>query len=102
VGVPRAPERRGVGQPAARLVDLRGGENLLLAARPRGIGGVLTSFYLGHEDEVRELLGLPADAATMALVPLGYPVRGRWAQPRRRPVEDVVHWERWGTLRDRG
>lgn len=76
-------------------------QNLLLAARAHGIGGVLTSFYLGHEAEVRELLGLPADAATMALVPLGYPERGRWAQPRRRPVADVVHWGRWDAHRGR-
>src|SRR6185312_1892922 len=71
-------------------------QQLLLAARAHGIGGVLTSFHLGHEQEVDELLGLPPDAATMGLVPLGYPARGRWAQPRRRPVEDVVHWGRWG------
>jgi nitroreductase len=76
-------------------------QNLLLAARTYGIGGVLTSLYLGHEAEVRELLELPPDAATMGLVPLGYPARGRWAQPRRLPVEDVVHWERWGTRRER-
>jgi nitroreductase len=71
-------------------------QHLLLAARAYGIGGVLTTFHTAHEDEVRELLGLPDDAATMALVPLGYPARGRWAQPKRRPVEEVVHWERWG------
>ncbi|SDH65933.1 nitroreductase family protein [Pseudonocardia oroxyli] len=76
-------------------------QNLLLAARAHGIGGVLTSFHLTHEEEVKELLGLPADAATMGLVPLGYPARGRWSQPRRRPVGEVVHWERWGEQRDR-
>jgi nitroreductase len=77
-------------------------QQLLLAARAYGIGGVLTSFHLTHEAEVDELLGLPADAATMGLVPLGYPARGRWAQPRRRPVEEVVHWGRWGGTRVRG
>ena len=40
--------------------------------------------------------GLPPDALTMALIPMGYPASGRWAQPRRRPVEDVVHWNHWG------
>ena len=76
-------------------------QQLLLAARAYGIGGVLTSFHLTHEQEVNELLGLPADAATMGLVPLGYPARGRWAQPRRQPVDEVVHWERWGETRAR-
>jgi nitroreductase len=37
----------------------------------------------------------------MALIPLGYPSKGRWAQPRRRPVEEVVHWGHWGDKRAR-
>ena len=70
-------------------------QNLMLAARAHGIGATLTSLYAGHEDEVRELLGLPDDAKTMGLIPLGYPAQGRWAEPKRRPVEEVVHWGQW-------
>ena len=77
-------------------------QQLLLAARAHGIGGVLTSLYLGAEAQVDELLGLPDDAATMGLIPLGYPARGRWSRPRRRPVEEVVHWERWDATRSGG
>jgi nitroreductase len=76
-------------------------QQLCLAARAYGIGTSLTTLYGGHEDELRELLGLPADALTMALIPLGYPARGRWAEPRRRPVDEVVHWNRWGATHDR-
>ena len=76
-------------------------QQLCLAARAYGVGTSLTTLYGGHEDELRELLGLPADALTMALIPMGYPPRGRWAEPKRRPVEEVVHWDRWGAIRDR-
>ena len=76
-------------------------QQLCLAARAYGIGTSLTTLYGGHEDELRELLGLPPDALTMALIPMGYPARGRWAEPRRRPVEEVVHWNRWGATRGR-
>lgn len=76
-------------------------QQLCLAARAHGIGTSLTTLYGGHEEELRELLGLPPDALTMALIPMGYPARGRWAQPRRRPVEEVVHWNRWGARRSR-
>jgi nitroreductase len=51
---------------------------------------------------VRKLLGLPDDALTMALIPRGYPARGRWKQPSRGPLEEVVHWDRWGAARERG
>jgi nitroreductase len=71
-------------------------QHLCLAARAYGIGSTLTTLYSGHEEDVRELLGLPADALTMGLIPLGYPSRGRWAEPKRRPLEEVVHWEKWG------
>ena len=74
-------------------------QQLCLAARAYGIGTSLTTLYYGHEDELRELLGLPADALTMALIPMGYPAKGRWAEPKRRPVEEVVHWNRWGATR---
>ena len=76
-------------------------QQLCLAARAYGIGTSLTTLYGGHEDELRELLGLPADALTMALIPMGYPAQGRWAEPKRRPVEEVVHWNRWGATHDR-
>ena len=74
-------------------------QQLILAARAYGIGTTLTSLYVGHEDDVRELLGLPEDALTIALLPLGYALRGRWAEPKRQPVEAVVHWGRWGNTR---
>jgi len=70
-------------------------QQLMLAARAYGIGSTLTTLYSGHEAEVRELLGLPEDALTMALIPLGYPSRGRWAQPKRRPLDEVVFYDRY-------
>jgi nitroreductase len=70
-------------------------QQLMLAARAYGIGATLTTLYSGHEAEVRELLGLPDNAITMALIPLGYPNRGRWAQPKRRPLDEVVFWDRY-------
>lgn len=74
-------------------------QHLILAARAYGIGATLTTLHTGHEDEVRRLLGLPDDALTMALIPLGYPVRGRWSEPRRRPLAEVVHFNRFGEQR---
>ncbi|MFF5081428.1 nitroreductase family protein [Actinoplanes sp. NPDC000266] len=72
-------------------------QQLMLAARAYGIGSTLTTLYMGHEKDVRELLGLPEDALTMALIPLGYPARGKWSQPKRRPLDEVVFEERYRT-----
>jgi nitroreductase len=76
-------------------------QNLLLAARKHGIGGTLTMLHHHHEDDVARLLGLPQGAATVALIPLGYPDGVRFSTPRRRSVETVTHWERWGRQKSR-
>jgi nitroreductase len=76
-------------------------QQLILAARAFGVGTSLTMLYAGHEDELRGLLGLPDDALTMGLLPWAIPHKAAGRSPKRRPVEEVVHWNRWGTTRDR-
>lgn len=72
-------------------------QNLMLAARERGLGSTLTTLHKAADDEVNELLGLPDGVETIALIPIGYPVSdGVWERPKRRkPVEDVMHRDRW-------
>ncbi|MBH77446.1 MAG: nitroreductase [Dehalococcoidia bacterium] len=74
-------------------------QNLALAARAYGIGAPLTTFGTGPE--LDKLLDLPEGAASMAIIPLGYPVKGRFSQPRRMPVEQVVHFDTWGSHKGR-
>ena len=50
---------------------------------------------LFSKDEAKELLGIPSEAMIMALVPMGYPSKGRWSQPRRNNVETVTFWDGW-------
>jgi nitroreductase len=75
-------------------------QNLMLAARKYGLGSTLTMLHRRREADVARLLGFPRDVVTVALIPIGYPERA-FSTPRRRPVEEVVHWERWGAHRDR-
>lgn len=70
-------------------------QNVLLAARACGLGGCLTTAHLIHEDEIKSILGIPAQASTFALIPLGYP-QTDFGRVRRNPVEDVSYADRWG------
>jgi len=70
-------------------------QNLLLAARARGIGGCLTTIHLFREAQVKAALGIPEDVDTYALIPLGHP-RDNFGPLRRRPVEEVTFLDRWG------
>lgn len=74
-------------------------QNLALAARAYGIGAPLTTFGTGPK--LDELLELPEGSTAVAIVPLGYPIRGRFSQPRRMPVEQVVHFDTWGNQQER-
>jgi nitroreductase len=48
--------------------------SILLAARARGLGGVLTTFLSRAEADAAPILGLPVDHALVATIFLGYPV----------------------------
>lgn len=71
-------------------------QNLLLAARALGYGGVLTGFHYPVEASLRTLLGLPDEAAIMATITLGRPEGGGHGPVRRRPMSELVFGDRWG------
>jgi len=76
---------------------------LLLAAVDEGLGAGLFGLYPPENNaRLRELLGMPADLEIVGVVTVGHPApepnRERIKQTirtRRRPLEDVVRWERW-------
>ena len=70
-------------------------QNLLLAARALGYGGVITGFHAAVDDELRRLLDLPDEATIAATITLGRPV-GHHGPVRRRPLPELVFEERWG------
>src|SRR3954452_970413 len=70
-------------------------QNLLLAARALGYGGVLTMWHYFVERELRDLLEIPDDVAIAATIALGRP-EGHHGPVRRRPLGEVVFDDGWG------
>ena len=70
-------------------------QNLLLAARALGYGGVLTGFQGLVEDDLRSLLALPDEVALSATITLGRPA-GVHGPVRRRPMDELVFGDTWG------
>ena len=70
-------------------------QNLMLAARALGIGSCLTTIHRYRDGQVKELLGIPSDVETVALIPLGFPL-GKFGRPPRRPVSEVTFADAWG------
>jgi len=74
-------------------------QNLLLAARALGYGGVLTMWHSPVEAELRSVCGIPDDHAIAAVIPLGRP-QGGHGPVRRRPIEELVFDGAWGHTAD--
>ncbi len=51
-------------------------QNTMLACREEGLGCTLTTLHCLQEPKVQEALDIPADWATLAMVPIGYPLGG--------------------------
>jgi nitroreductase len=69
-------------------------ENLLLAARALGYGGVMTGWHRAVEPELRELLGIPEGVLLAATITLGVP-QGHHGPVRRRPLAERIFDDAW-------
>ena len=69
-------------------------QNLLLAARALGYGGVLTGWHFAVEAELKELLGVPEEVFLAATITIGRPA-GHHGPVRRRPLTELVYGEAW-------
>jgi nitroreductase len=97
------------GDDVATLIDEgRLMQNLMLAAWAHGVGSCIASIYpADNQQRARELLGIPKDRRLLTMLSIGYPSGPEALRlpenapiPRgRRPIADLVSWERFGTSR---
>jgi nitroreductase len=71
-------------------------QNMLLAAHALGLGSTLTTLPALGGDELGGLLDLPPEVVPVAVVPLGH-LPALLAPPRRRPLAEKAHLNRYGT-----
>lgn len=70
-------------------------ENMLLASTALGYGSCwLEGYTLPREDELKAFLGVPDDKRLLSLVPIGVPVE--WPTREKKPLQDVLYWEKYG------
>ena len=69
-------------------------ENMLLASTALGYGSCwVEGDALPHEEDFKVLLGVPKGKRLLALIPVGVPET--WPTVEKRPLEDVLHWEKY-------
>ncbi len=70
-------------------------QNIMLACRALGLGTVLTTLHALYEDEMKQVLGLPPEYSTFALLPIGYPT-DKFGPVKRKPITQVAYRDRYG------
>lgn len=71
-------------------------QNVLLAARALGYGGVLTGFHTFVDAELKALLSIPEDVFIAASITLGRP-EGSHGPVRRSPMGELIYGDTWGS-----
>ena len=75
-------------------------QNAMLACVQEGLGCTLTTLHCLREDEVKAALGIPAEWATVAMVPIGYPVGTGHGPITRQPPSAMAYRDRFGAAWD--
>src|SRR6516165_300723 len=70
--------------------------SFFLALRSRGLGAAWTSIHLRFEKEAAALLGIPYQTHTQGgLFPIAHTKGTSFHPASRRPLSEIIHWERW-------
>jgi nitroreductase len=69
--------------------------SMMLALRSRGLGSSLTTLHLKDASEIGELLGIPATATQLALLPIGWYTGTSFQRVKRPAAEHVTYWNAW-------
>jgi nitroreductase len=67
-----------------------------LALHSRGLGSVLTTAHQADQPAMAEILGIPASWDQTCLIPVAHTTGGDFHRSPRRPVDDVIVWNRAG------
>ncbi len=70
-------------------------QSMILTAWAEGVGSNWAGF--GQLDDVRKMVGLPSAYEVLAVVPFGYPKKPVKGNKKRKPFDEVVSAERFGT-----
>ncbi len=66
-----------------------------LALRARGLGSVYTTLHLNCVEEAANLLDIPDDIKQAGLLPVAYTLGTDFKPAKRRPLNEVLHWNGW-------
>lgn len=93
-------KHRSVGRPQISVSSFYGSvypavQNLLLECRAVGLGASLQTLPIWLTPVASRILGLPRNLRPVCVIPIGW-AKGRYGPTTRRPIDEVVHIDRYG------
>ena len=93
------PSNEGVGSDVAYYGSiLPAAWSLMLTLRARGIGATWTSLLSSRQQEVADVLAMPAGTVQTVMLPVGYTKGATLRRAARQPANSVTYFNRWGEL----
>lgn len=68
-------------------------QTLMLATRALGLGTVFVGVF--DEEKLRSILNIPQNIRIVGLFPIGYPLEEKKEGPPRKPLNEIVFYEKW-------
>jgi nitroreductase len=68
-------------------------EHLILAATAEGLATCWIGWF--NELKIKEILNIPDEYKVMGITPLGYPLKAKGEITERKPLEKIVHYEKF-------
>ena len=73
--------------------------SLMLGLRARGVGSAWTTAHLVYEKEAAAIVGIPDHIIQAAMLPVAYFKGSDFKPAKRRPAQELTHWNTWGQRR---
>ncbi len=70
--------------------------SFMLAARARGLGCCWTTVHLKDAEAASRALEIPPNVTQAVLLPVAYYTGTDFKPAARRPLDEVVYWDKWG------
>jgi nitroreductase len=92
----------GSGHPGLFDSVIQAAWSFCLALRARGLGSAWTTAVLGAEDELAEIVGIPATVTPIVMLPVAWTVGTAFSPAPRRPAREITYLDRFGRTFERG
>jgi nitroreductase len=92
----------GSGRPGLFDSVIQAAWSFCLALRARGLGTAWTTAIFRHEDQVKELLGIPAETTEIVMLPVAYTIGTDFSPVPRRPASEITYFDSYGHTQDGG